>query len=464
VLLALVAAGSCRRKHFPPRGDAAAVVVVVPHKDAAGPPQVAEREPNDDPQQAQVLDIGADRPVSSIEGSLSAPGKGKGKDVDVFKILVPGVRQDPTKVVPALDAGAQPYDPRALARRMTLEIASLAGDGLSVQLIDEALKSVETISIQSGGVGGMPNMAVSPGYAYYIRIKPAGRGGKKPAAEQADSPYKLTVRLGDFEVADEREPDDTKETAIPVALVGTTELAGYHGWWHDDDFYRVPLPELVSALDVDLDAVDGVAASLQVFDASGRLALARGRRAERLALRNVILHPAPATADPVSRVFYVVVRSESGHNIDRRYVLRLALGAPKTNGEIEPNDTLETATPVRDGTFTGYLPIGDVDYFRYEGEGQRDVTFEVSFPSRVRGRLTALRPGNLPAGSAGSRKARQTIVLPGIATQGQPLCLCVSQGSRDGNSNDAYSLTITSVPSPNGKGGTENPASPPVPR
>jgi hypothetical protein len=463
VLASLLSVAACRRQRFPPRGDAAAVVVVVPRNDAAGPPRVMEQEPNDSPEQAQLLALNADWPLLSLDGSLSAPGEGKGKEVDVFKFLVPGSRQEPAKFAPSLDSARPPDDPRAAARRLSLEIAPEGGTGLSVQLLDDGLKSMEIVSVGAGEVGGMPNMAVSPGHTYYLRIKPLAMTAKVANGAQATAcKYRLTVQLGDFEVADEREPNDGMETAIPVAVVGTAELAGYHGWQRDQDFYRIPLPELVSAVDVDLAAVDGVTASLQVLDgAGGRLVSGKGRKGERLALRNVIVQPAPADASPAARYFYVVVRGESGHNRGQRYVLRLALGAPKLDAEVEPNDNPGSATPMRDGTISGYLPVGDVDYFRYDADGLRDVTVEVSCPARVRGKLEAFRPGNpQPAGWAGARKARQTVVLSGIPTLGQPLTLRISQGKGDGNSTEPYSLKITSVPSATPNSGTGNPTSP----
>jgi hypothetical protein len=450
VLASLAATGACRRPRFPSRGDAAAVVVVVPHRDAAGPPGVTEQEPNDSPEQAQVLAINADWPVLDVEGSLLGPGDGKGKDVDVFKLIVPGSRSEPAKPASPLDSAAQPDDPRMLARRLAIEIAPEGGSGLTLQLLDDGLKSLETVSVAAGEVGGMPNLAVSPGRVYYVRIKPPAKTGK--AAKTADiqstaCKYKLTVQLGDFEVADEREPNDGMETAIPVAVVGTAELAGYHGWQHDQDFYRIPLPDVASALDVDLDAVDGVAASLQVLDGAGkRLAFGKGRKSERAALRNVLVPPTPAVPGPAPRNVYVVVRGESGQNRNQRYVLRMTLGAPKLDAEIEPNDSPDNATPVRDGTISGYLPVSDVDYFRYDGDGQRDVTFEVACPSRVRGKLEAFRAGT-PVASTETKKARQSVVLSGVATQGQPIVLRVSQARGDGNANEPYSLKITSVPS-----------------
>jgi hypothetical protein len=385
LLLALVLfAGSCRRNRFPSRGDAAAVVVVVPRADAAGPPRVLEQEPNDSPEQAQMLAINLDWPVLTVEGALSGPGDGKGKDVDVFKLLVPGRRLDPSTPASSLDS-SQPDDVRLAARRLSCEIVSNSGSGVSLQLLDDGLRSLETISADPGDAAGMPNMAALPGRTYYFRVKAQAKPGKSTDLPPTGSGYKLTIQLGDFEVAEEREPNDALETAQPLALVGTADFAGLFGWQHDQDFYRIPAPEVVSAVDIELDAVEGVAAGLQVLDGGGvRIAAGKGRKGERQALHNVTVPAAVVDAGAAGRFFYLVVRAESGHNRTQRYVLHLTMGMLKQDAEIEPNDTPAKATAVRDGTISGFLPVGDVDYFRYTGDGQREVTFEVSCPARVR--------------------------------------------------------------------------------
>jgi hypothetical protein len=424
-------------------------VVVAPRLDAAGPPRIAEQEPNDSPELAQVLAINADWPVVSVEGSLRVAGEHQGKDVDVFKLTVPGDRQAPGKVPPSLDAGLLPRDARAQARRLSIELAQEGGTGLGLQVLDEAQKPLEAISLEPGAGSGIPNLAVSPGLTYYLRIKAAAKPVKAPAVPTTACRYQLTLQLGDFGVADEREPNDTMETATPVDLLGSVELAGYHGWHHDQDYYRISLPDVVSALDVELGPVEDVVGSLQVLDGAGaRLAFGRGHKGESLALRNVILRPAAADAAVAMRQAFVVVRAEGGENRGRQYVLRLGLGTPRLDAEKEPNDSPEQATPVSDGTYAGYLPAGDIDYFRYDGEGRRNVTFEVSFPKRVRGKIEAYRPDKLPAGMADSKKARQTVSLADVATLGQPLFLRVSAGRGDGNGNEPYTLKIASAPSP----------------
>ncbi len=461
--LALVAAASCRRPRFPPRGDAAAVVVVAPRRDAAPPPRVAEQEPNDTAEQAQILAINPEWPLVVLEGNLSASTDVKGKDVDVFKLPVPGGQAEAPAAGPATDAGRAAEDPRAVARRLSVEVTAEDGTGLSLQVLEETGKVMEGITIDSGETGGMPNLAVSPGRAYYIRIKTNPKAGKTAKLEPAAvCKYRLTVQLGDFDIADEREPNDSRELANPMGVVGTAEWSGYYGWPRDQDYFRIILPEVPSAMDVDLDAVEGVAPSLQVLDEAGaRRASARGRKGERLTLRNVVLPPASPDAGPPPHYVYLVVRADSGSNRFRRYVLRVVMGAPKANFEVEPNDTPSEAMPINDGTITGYLPVGDIDFFRYEGRGPRDVTVEVTFPARVRGMVTVFRPGTVePVANAEAKKPRQTVTLPAIPSLGQPLVLRISQAKADGNANDPYTLRIASATSSPPPSGAATPAAP----
>jgi hypothetical protein len=449
--------GSCRHNRFPPRGDAAAVVVVVPRSDAAGPPRVLEQEPNDSPEQAQLLAINPDWPVLSVEGALAGRGEGKGKDVDVFKLLVPGQRQDPVVPTASPDSG-QPDDPRLTARRLSAEITAGPGPGLSLQLLDEGLKSQETISIEGGAVAGMPNMAALPGRTYYFRVKAMSKAGKAREFEPTESTYKLTVQLGDFEISEEREPNDGLETAQSLALIGTADFAGLYGWQHDQDFFRIPAPDVALALDIELDAVEGVSAGLQVLGGGGaRIAAAKGRKGERLALHNVTIPAAAPDAAANARALYVVVRAESGHNRTQRYVLHLARGMLKQNAEIEPNDNPTSATEVHDGIISGFLPVGDVDYFRYTGDGQREVSFEVACPSRVRRKLQVVRPSDGQVlGEAEAKKPRQTVLLSKIQSLGDPLLVRLSQGRGDGNPNEPYSIKISSTPMPIPKNGAIN--------
>ena len=182
VLLALAIAPSCRRSRFPPRGDAAAVVVVAPRKDAAPAPTLSEQEPNDQAEQAQALGLTADLPRLVLEGALALSAEGKLKDVDVFKLLVPG-GSAPTSPS-AVDSG-RVEDPRVHARRLSVEVAVEGNAGLSLQLLDEASKVMEGIVVQPSQTGGMPNLAVAPGQTYYLRIRESAKPAKPGASPAA---------------------------------------------------------------------------------------------------------------------------------------------------------------------------------------------------------------------------------------------------------------------------------------
>jgi hypothetical protein len=462
IILSLPAC-TCRRQRFPSRGDAAAVVVIAPHRDAAPPPKVGEQEPNDRPDQAQLLSLGAETPVVALAGSLSPASN----DVDMFKVAVPVGKE--ALPAPAIDAGREAEDPRAHARRLALEATAEAGGGVSLQLLDEGSKVMATVAVEPGESTGLPNMAVAPGHVYFIRLKALGKGGKTVEPPPTVANYQLRVQIGDFEVADEREPNDSRESATPVAIVGSAELSGFHGWQRDVDFYRIPSPEVAASLDVELDAVDGVGATLQVQDGNGnRLASGRGRKGERLALRNVLLKPLMPDAGPASRCAFVVVRADAGSNRSQRYVMRLSLAAPRLDAEVEPNDSAESATLLKDGASSGYLPVGDTDYFRYESDGPCEVAFEATFPGRVRGKLEVLRPGVAePIAASAAKKARQTVFLAGVPSLGQPLLLRISQPKGDGNANEPYRLRVSSGPASTPVPGATNvsptPSPPPSP-
>jgi hypothetical protein len=454
ILAALLLTSSCRRKRSLPRGETA-VVVVKPRHDAASPPRVTEQEPNDKPEQSQLLAINADWPAASVEGGLA--GEGKQGDVDVFKLVVPESHMAVAKAMPSPDSGGNESQPPP--RRLAIDITA-EGSAVSLQVLDEKFKSLPSIVAEAGVPAGIPNLAVFPGHSYYIRLKPAAKVSKpatrtKTPTMAAVEPlvfpkYKLMVQLGDFEPADEREPNDGMDSAEAPVMFGNAELAGFHGWQHDQDFYRIQAPEIPSVLDMDLGAVEGVAASLQVLDGQGgRLAISRGRKSERLSLRNVSVPVGAVDAGIDARFFYVVVRSEAGENRSQRYVLRLTLGAPKLDSEIEPNDNAGNPTLVRDGTTSGFLPVGDVDYFRYVQEAQREITFEITFPTRVRGKLEVIRQNNgQTLGKAEAKKPHQTLLLAKLPSPGWPMLLRVSQGKGDGNANDPYSLRISSEPIP----------------
>src|SRR5208283_5058989 len=156
------------------------------------------------------------------------------------------------------------------------------------------------------------------------------------AGAAAGSSYQMTVLLLDFDTADEREPNDRPESAGELSWQGRSALAsGLFGWRHDEDWYRLPLDaaEPGWVLNLDLDGVEGVAAGLAVNDSAGRKIVAvRGRKGEKLTLRNLVPPTVAADASASaagSRWWYLVVRAESGIDREHRYVVHAETVLPE---------------------------------------------------------------------------------------------------------------------------------------
>jgi hypothetical protein len=453
-LLAALAGLSCRRAPHFVRGDAAAVVVVQRPRDAGGPPLTAEREPNNAPAQAQELAWTGTPPAAAVKGNIERTEAGKAGDVDVFKVVVPGQRM-------AVSSDAGPAADRLVAaKRMSVVINPEAGLALAVDFLDEAPRLVKTVAGGPGEVVGLPNMAVLPGGTYYLRVKaapvPANKKGQVPvdAGVSAGSSYQITVLLLDFEVADEREPNDRLESAGDLLWQGRSALAsGLYGWRRDEDWYRLSLDAMEPGwvLNLDLEGVDDVAASLAVNDSAGRKIVAvRGRKGEKLTLRNLVLPsvaPDAGASAVGGRCWYVVVRADNGLDREHRYVVHAEAVLPEARGgfETEPNDDAVHASALVEGTTTGYLSVGDVDVFRYLAAEPRGLDIEVTPPSRVRVKVEVIRErdGQVLAEAVAAR-ARQTVRILGFSAPVEPILVRLSQGKYDGNASEPYLLKVAS--------------------
>ena len=444
---------SCRRAPHFARGDGAAVVVVQRARDAGGAPASSEREPNNTPAEAQELAWTGMPPVAAVRGTIERIAAGKASDVDVFKVVVPGQR-----LVASSDAG-DASDLLAHAKRLSVVVSPESGLAPALDLLDETVRVVKTVTGGPGETIGLPNMAVLPGCAYYVRIRavpaPTSKGRSVvDAGVPGGSSYLMTALLLDFEVADEREPNDRLEAAGALSWQGRSALAaGLFGWRRDEDWYRVPLDAVEAGwvLNLDLEGVEGVAASLAVNDSAGKKIVGvRGRKGEKLTLRNLVLPTVAADAGAATaggRWWYLVVRAESGLDRERRYVLHAEAAMPEARGgfEIEPNDDAAHASPLADGQSTGYLPVGDVDVFRYLVTEARDLDIEVSAPARVKVKIEVLRAhdGQVLAAAAAA-KARQTVRILGFPCPVEPILIRLSQGKHDGNASEPYLLKVVS--------------------
>lgn len=318
----------------------------------AGAPRRPEVEPND--AQGQALQLDAE---GQVEAQLEVePGKA---DVDWYVLAPP-----------------QP-------RVVRVEVSGIPGADVAVEVLDAA--GARRALVNGRGEGQpelLPNLYVDGKAWLKISSVKKGAGGAYTLAVRFEAP------LDGFE----REPDDRAVDAVPVPL-GTT-VRGYVTHGADEDWYRVELPEATvsadagetgdggaaedagtaaaRALRLELTALEGVRPELSVLtEAEAVLLQSRGREGTPLLVRNVGIRPQ-------DRFVYVVVRSapldagkdaRRGSRPEEAYALNVLLEDSAGDGELEPNDAPDKATPLQaDAERRGFLsPATDVDCYALSG-------------------------------------------------------------------------------------------------
>jgi hypothetical protein len=403
-----------------------------------------EVEPNDTLAQAQGLTLAGLPGAAFLTGSVGGTGHGKAGDVDAFRLVVPGS----TVAGDAATAGPS---------RLCIELTPSAGLALALDLTDDAGRPLEGVSGSAGEVIGMPNMAVRPGATYFVRVKPASIGRSAASLDETSHGYQLSLTLADFEPSEEREPNDRAEASQELAWYNrNADVVGAAGWRRDEDWYALSADGLDPgwSADLDVEGVEGVALSVTVYDSARlRLAAVRGRKGESLTLKQVTVPTPAAASNSEPGRWYVMVRAEAGQNRTQHYVLHVqaqpggASAASSRKMETEPNDDPPHASPLVAGATTGYLPLGDVDFFTFVPDSPVLVTVEISPPAQVTATLemTRMRDGQMLA--TATSRARRPARIEGVQGEpGQPLLIRLSQGKRDGNASQPYVLKLTTAP------------------
>jgi len=440
-MVGVLQAGCHRGGRLPPRPDGAAVVVTAEEPTAeVGFTMADEIEPNDLLANAQPLSPTAETGAGVVGHLVSAPGS-KAKDVDLFRVVVPA----PPVVTAAPDGGSAP--PR---QRLGIEVHPDPTLVIAVDVLDDQGHALlSSVGATPGDAEGIPNLAVVPGNVF-VRVRPsplqpgpaaggAAGAAKKDAGAAGTGGYRLTVRLLPFEPGDEVEPNG--KAALAGEVAPESDIAGFLGWRHDEDWFRVPtagLPE-GGVLSAELEPVEGVAASLTVYDSvEHKMIEQHGKRGDRVALRNVRL----PSSDPN---IYVVVTADAGRNLDARYTLRLRSGDAKADSEVEPNDDPAHAVPLGNGTVTGTLGPGDADVFRYTAPEPTELSVELVPPPRVDVVLEVLREDGSAAMKVdgGKRGAPERIANLYV---GGAVLLRLTPKKGEGNLDDPYRLTVAGRP------------------
>lgn len=351
----------------------------------AGPPVLAEKEPNNGPESALVLER-----TAIVEANLAADPKAPDEDWFVLKAALP--------------------------RTVALTATCPPGADVALEVMDEARNVLA--SVNNGGPGQperLPDLDVSGKALVRVVGLKKGAGGA----------YTLTAVFSERVPGFELEPNDRRVDATSVPL--GQAVSAYLGHANDVDWFRYelpaqggddaggppapdagsapkpgeaprpadagaapPAPEPRLALRVDLSAVDGVSYDVQVLtEAEAVLFSAKSRLGGGLSLRNVGVRAN-------DRVLYVVVKSnltgagkdaKRGSSADTYYTLTVAPEEAGASAELEPNDEPGKATELpANGYREGFIsPKGDVDYFKLTTGG----------PSIARLRLTGVEKVDL---------------------------------------------------------------------
>jgi hypothetical protein len=466
-LLLVVAVGgsSCRRsKPMLSRGDAAVVLLTPPVPIPPGLQAVPEREPSDPAEGPMLLPL-AGSPGLAVVGALSEEGDPP-DDEDVYALELPGGVL-PIDGSPGATEGPTAVDAAAPSNRaLALELTPSATLATVLELRDAAGVVLGRSSGAAGQKHGLPNVAIRLGGRYLIAIR--RDRPKKPAAvapgTRPSGAYALAVREVSLGAGDEREPNDTPETATAMAPAhAAPEVAGYFGSPRDKDFYRVPVGEASDStvVSVVLTPPSAITASLAIHDRGGvKVQGVRGRPGERVVLRSLApsaLSPGtPSPTDPP--FFFVVAQTEGAADLEHRYVLGVR-SEPAPDSEREPNDQPIRATPVLPGTYSGFLGPGDVDFFRCDVTPGTELAVDLTPSRRADVVLEVLMPAaGRPQRADAARRGQPERLLAPSAASGAALIRVQGRRGTDYDLDDPYSVTIELR---TGAGTTPPPSPPP---
>ena len=406
-----------------------------------------EQEPNDDLEHAQPLQLpkgikgtiapapAARRTVGRtkgrMEGRMGGPAAPRG-DVDYYRWTVGGVGKQTARV----------------------ELEGAPGFTPALDALDENGEKIVAAAPASDGASGeplvIPNLAVEGGRTLYFRVSAQSSGDR---VDKANSPqvglpeqphaYSLTVLPSPWLAGEEEEPNDAPDRANAMA---GPEASGFFGRRHDEDWLRLQGGNRPAGATVrlELSAIEGVTPSLRVTDAAGKVAVqAHGARGDELRLRNA---PLIAAADAAG-VTLVGLRAEGGWSGDTRWTLRTLVESPLDGAEVEPNDTLPTATLVDAARgVSGFLWPGDIDLFKVHLAGPSIARVELEVPEGVDAKLEWLDEGSHVRMRSDEGGPGKSETLPALFQAGGDLYVRVSARPHDTAFDSPYKLTFLVTP------------------
>jgi hypothetical protein len=435
----------------------------------AGPAQLTEQEPNDRPEQAQVL-----TDSSVVAASLSADPSKPDEDWYLLAPSAPKTVDLTVSGIPGADVAIEVYD----TDRNRLAVINSEGKGKPERLPNLGIKTkvlVKVFSVTRGAGGAYSLTALFSDPTPGFEVEPNDRAADATAAllgqpisgfigHSADEDwyrFELIPPESGGATPNALAGEDAGTSAFPAAGVDAGE-----SMLPDSGFAQLGAPFEAPriALRIELSAVEGVRFDLQVLsEAQAPLFQARSKEGEGLSLRNVGVRAA-------DRVVYLVLKSawsgsgkdaKRGYNAQKPYTLTVSREEAGANAELEPNDELSKATPLPPNGFReGFIsPKGDVDYYVLRTEQPVLARFQLSGVERLDLVLSVVKPSEDGKGEqvllrANDGAVKEPEILNNVYCPG--ICWVKVEGALrkvDGklvrdyeNSEQPYRLTATVVP------------------
>lgn len=362
----------------------------------AGPVQLNETEPNDQPDKALVLSES-----SVVTANLGSDPAKPDEDWYVLTATSPKTVRLEVTGIPGADLGLEFQD--EARNRMALVNSEGLGKGERVPNVHVKDKVFFKVYPAKKGAGGgytltavfeetisgfelEPNdravdATVVPlgesvrGYVGHVadedwfRFQVAEAAQEQPAVEPVvEAPGAQASDAGEPAVeVPVAESLDAGEQAAEVPVAEASDAGEVNGGLGDAGVAaQVELPQ--TALKIDLSAVENVRFEVSVLSAAeAPLFEIKGKDGEGLSLRNIGVRAADDVVYVVVKSAWTGVGKEARRtfNVDTSYSLKVAQEEAGANAELEPNRERDKATPLpMNGFREGFLsPKGDTDYF-----------------------------------------------------------------------------------------------------
>lgn len=374
---------------------------------------VDEQEPNNNFKQTQTIGF-----QKTIRGTLGPVVKGKG-DEDWFVVEVPAKRRIKASLtaVPEID--------------LSLTFFNAAGEYL--------------IAINNRGVGEGEDLPVFglPEGKTLIRVREVLKKGATPKSDELH-PYLLSLEELPDAPEEEFEMNNKRVDANEITI--GQESFGYLAWKGDEDWFKVSMAgvEEGALMRVDFKGVAGVTPQIQIYDniEDKILEMSPIKPEEPLTRRNIAVQKGPNFD-----VYYVVVKSLKGYNIDERYTLAVSFEKGGGDTELEPNDDRKKATPIGNGqNLAGTLSQKDVDYYRVVADAPAILRAEVEGVEGIDLRLEVQDANGKTLFSVNEGGKKEGEVVPDVAIPMGESFIKVFGGKGEFNDSQPYILSVLMTP------------------